>query len=129
MRIAAACAFALVLACGASAHGETDVFMRTVGFALTGNDNVEPKVIGNRASCVFAINNDLFRLDNVHTDRITRWDWSNGSQSDCMATARYLREHLNRRKMTALNYRGKCANPVPNYSNRATTPSLNMNCI
>jgi hypothetical protein len=88
MRIAAACAFALVLLCGASAHGETDVFMRTVGFALTGNDNVEPKVIGNRASCVFAINNDLFRLDNFHTDRITiqgsnvsgRRDWSNGSR-------------------------------------------------
>jgi hypothetical protein len=71
MRIAAACAFALVLACGASAHGGNGCIHATVGFALTGNDNVEPKVIGNRASCVFAINNDLFRLDNVHTDRIT----------------------------------------------------------
>jgi hypothetical protein len=44
--------------------------MRAVGFALTGSDNANPKVIGDRASCVFAVKNELFRLNNVYTDRI-----------------------------------------------------------
>jgi len=44
--------------------------MRAVGFALTGSDNAETKVIGDRANCVFAIKNELFRLNNVYTDRI-----------------------------------------------------------
>jgi hypothetical protein len=43
--------------------------MRAVGFALTGSDNADLKVI-DRASCVFAIKNELFRLNNVYTDRI-----------------------------------------------------------
>jgi hypothetical protein len=37
-------------------RAETDLFMRTVGFALTGRDDADPKVIGDRAKCVFAIN-------------------------------------------------------------------------
>jgi hypothetical protein len=44
--------------------------MRAVGFALTGSDNANPKVIGDRAGCVFAVKNELFRLNNVYTDRI-----------------------------------------------------------
>jgi len=48
---------------------ETDEFMRAVGFALTGSDKADLKVI-DRASCVFGINNALFRLNNVYTDRI-----------------------------------------------------------
>ena len=71
MRMVAARVLALILAGGVTGHAETDVFMRTVGFALTGNDNADPKVIGDRAKCVFAINNDIFHLNNVHTDRIT----------------------------------------------------------
>ena len=47
------------------------MFMRTVGFALTGSDDAVPKVIGDRANCVFAINNEIFRLNNIHADHIT----------------------------------------------------------
>ena len=75
MRVAAACVLALILAGGVAAHAETGVFMRTVGFALTGSDNADLKVIGNRAKCVFAINNDIFHLNNVHTDRIAIQGW------------------------------------------------------
>jgi len=49
--------------------------MRTVGFALTGSDDADPKVVGDRAKCVFAINNDLFRLNNVYTDRLAIQGW------------------------------------------------------
>jgi hypothetical protein len=55
---------------GAPGWAEPDVFMRAVSFALTGHDDADPKVIGDRANCVFAIGNDLFRLNNVQTDRI-----------------------------------------------------------
>jgi hypothetical protein len=41
-----------------------------VGFALTGSDNADTKVIGDRANCVFAIKTELFRLNNVYTDYI-----------------------------------------------------------
>ena len=75
MRMAATCVLASILASGVTAHAETDVFMRTVGFALTGEGSCDPKVIGDRAKCVFAINNDIFRLNNVHTDRITIQGW------------------------------------------------------
>jgi hypothetical protein len=37
--------------------------MRIVGFALTGSDDADPNVIGDRAKCVFAINHDIFRLE------------------------------------------------------------------
>jgi len=70
VRIAFACGLWLI-ACGAPAHSEPDMFMRTVGFALTGSDDAVPKVIGDRANCVFAINNEIFRLNNIHADRIT----------------------------------------------------------
>jgi hypothetical protein len=66
---------AAILASSVTAHAETDLFMRTVGFALTGSDDVDPKVIGDRAKCVFAIKNDIFYLNNVHTDRITIQEW------------------------------------------------------
>jgi hypothetical protein len=49
-------------------YAETDL-VRVVGFALTGSDNADLKVI-DRASCVFAIKNELFRLNNVYTDLI-----------------------------------------------------------
>jgi hypothetical protein len=81
VRIAFACALALMLACGAAARAEPDAFMRAVGFALTGSDDADPKVIGSRTDCVFAVNSDIFRLNNVHPDRITiqgghrQWPW------------------------------------------------------
>jgi len=37
----------------------------TSGFALTGSDDADIKVIGERADCVFASKNELFRLNNV----------------------------------------------------------------
>jgi hypothetical protein len=69
--MAGACVPASILVSGVTAHAETDVFMRTVGFALTGSDDADPKVIGERAKCVFAING----LNNVHTDRIAIQGW------------------------------------------------------
>ena len=75
MRMAGACVLASILASGVTTHAETDVFMRTVGFALTGSDDAAPKVIGNRAKCVFAINNDIFHLNNVHIDRLAIQGW------------------------------------------------------
>jgi hypothetical protein len=75
VRIAATCVLALILAGGVTARAETDVFMRAVGFALTGRDDADPKVIGDRAKCVFAINNDIFRLNNVYADRIAIQGW------------------------------------------------------
>jgi len=51
------------------AQAETDVFMRILGFALTGNDNAQPIVI-DRAKCIYAIEGDVFHLNNIHTDKL-----------------------------------------------------------
>jgi hypothetical protein len=59
----------VVFLLGRPVRAETDLMMRAVGFALTGRDDADPKVI-DRASCVFAIENELFRLNNVYTDRL-----------------------------------------------------------
>jgi hypothetical protein len=65
-----------------TAHSEVDVFLRAVGFALTGSDDADPKVVGDRANCVFAITNarwsdsdGLYHLNNVHIDRIKIEGW------------------------------------------------------
>jgi len=63
-------AFGVVFFQGCPVWAESDVFMRMVGFALTGSDNADTKAIGNRTDCVFAINNELFHLNNVYTDQI-----------------------------------------------------------
>ena len=52
-----------------TALGEVDVFMRAVGFALTGSDDAEPVAV-DRRNCVFKISDDIFRLNNIQTDRI-----------------------------------------------------------
>jgi hypothetical protein len=65
----------LLLLCG-TAHSATDVFMRGVGFALSGSDDAEPQPI-DRANCVFAYKGDVFHLNNVHTDRIKIVGWEN----------------------------------------------------
>lgn len=75
MRTMAACGLVILLALSATARGETDVFMRAVGFALTGSDDADPKIIGDRANCVFAINKDVYHLNNVQTDRIRIQGW------------------------------------------------------
>jgi hypothetical protein len=79
MKRASLVALALTLVCTTTARTEIDVFMRAVGFALTGSDDAEPKAVGDRTKCVFAIKNGVYRLNNVHTDRVTiqgwqRWD-------------------------------------------------------
>ena len=57
MRIALSCAFAvgILFLLGVPIWAEPDVFMRTVSFALTGRDDADPKVIGARTNCVFAV--------------------------------------------------------------------------
>ena len=62
-----AAGFVFLLGCPVGA--ETDEFLRAVGFALTGSDKADLKVI-DRAGCVFGTKNGLFRLNNVYTDRI-----------------------------------------------------------
>jgi hypothetical protein len=63
-------AVGLVFFFGRPVPAETDLLMRAVGFALTGSNDADVRVIGDRASCVFAIKNELFRLNNVYTDLI-----------------------------------------------------------
>jgi len=72
LRRSLTCVFAVgvVFLLSGPVGAQTDLFMRAVGFALTGSDNADLKVIGDRASCVFAVKNELFRLNNVYTDRI-----------------------------------------------------------
>lgn len=53
-----------------SVCAETDGLLHAAGFALTGSREVDTKMIGDRAECVFGIKNDLFRLNNVYTDLI-----------------------------------------------------------
>jgi hypothetical protein len=72
MRRSISCAFAVgaVLLLGCPVCAQTDLLVGAVRFALTGNDNSDLKVVGDRANCVFAVKNELFRLNNVYTDRI-----------------------------------------------------------
>jgi hypothetical protein len=55
---------------GCPVPAETDLLMRAVGFALTGSNDADVRVIGDRAGCVFAIKNEVFRLNNVYADRV-----------------------------------------------------------
>jgi hypothetical protein len=61
--------FALFVPTAGYADSESDVLLKTVAFALTANDEnrVEPLEQGN---CVFRINNDIYRLNNVRLDRL-----------------------------------------------------------
>jgi hypothetical protein len=65
VRMATACLLALILDSGVAAHAETDVFMRTVGFALTGSDDADTKVIGDRVKCVLDSAGDAVDPDAV----------------------------------------------------------------
>jgi hypothetical protein len=71
LRSTLSCVFAVgaVFLLGGPGWAETDSLMRALGFALTGSDDADLKVI-DRANCVFAIKNELFRLNNIYTDRI-----------------------------------------------------------
>jgi hypothetical protein len=76
LRSALSCAFAVgaVFLLGCPVWAEADLLMRAVGLALTGTNDAQPTVI-DRASCVFAIKNELFRLNNVYSDRIKIQGW------------------------------------------------------
>jgi hypothetical protein len=71
LRTSLSCVIAVgvVFLLGCPVWAETDSLMRALGFALTGSDDADLKVI-DRANCVFAIKNELFRLNNVYTDRL-----------------------------------------------------------
>jgi hypothetical protein len=70
-----------VLSSGAPrAEAETDVFLRALGFALTGSDDAEPTAI-DRSNCVFKVNDNIFRLNNIHTDRIKIQSWQRNTTS------------------------------------------------
>ena len=69
-------AFAVgVFVLGTPVWSEDDALVHAVGFALTGTNDVPPKVIGKLANCVFAINYDLFHLNNIYADRIKIQAW------------------------------------------------------
>jgi hypothetical protein len=129
-----AAGFVFLLACPVGA--ETDAFMRAVGFALTGSDKADPKVI-DRASCVFAIKNELFRLNNVYTDRIKiqgRQRQSFGAleqwvtvtlQGDEIVFEKTVEPPLD----MARNSRGRCGYRVPACLSRTIIPTHDTNCI
>jgi hypothetical protein len=64
----------LVSSAESAAPADGDVLIRAVGFALTGSDDVEPK-ISDRAKCVFSINDETFYLSNVQVDRLVIKEW------------------------------------------------------
>jgi hypothetical protein len=72
-------AVGVVFLLGCPVQAQTDVLIRAVGFALTGSDDAVPKVIGDRTNWVFAINNEIFHLNNVDADRITIQGWGAGN--------------------------------------------------
>jgi hypothetical protein len=45
---------------GRPVWAETALLLHAVGLALTGSDDAEPRVTGNRIDCVFAIKNDVY---------------------------------------------------------------------
>jgi hypothetical protein len=49
---------------------------------LLDSDDAEPKVIGNRANCVFVIGNNVYHLNNVQTDRIKIQGWKSNNPYD-----------------------------------------------
>jgi hypothetical protein len=60
---------------GCPVRAESDSLMSAVGFALTGTKEVQPKLIGSIGNCVFAIGNELFRLNNIYTEQIKIQGW------------------------------------------------------
>jgi hypothetical protein len=55
---------ALLLPAPGYAEAESDVFLQTVGFALTARDDTKVQAV-DQANCVFRINNEIFHLNNV----------------------------------------------------------------
>ena len=51
------------------ADSESDVLLKTVAFALTANEGTEVEAVDQR-DCVFRINKEIYRLNNVRLDRL-----------------------------------------------------------
>ena len=63
-------AVGIVFLLGCPVRAEPDLLLRAVGVALTGSEDANLSVIGNRADCVFAIKNQVFYLNNVYAERV-----------------------------------------------------------
>jgi hypothetical protein len=64
------CAAGVLLLLVRPVCAEPDALVHAAGFALTGSGDVDAKLVGDPADCVFGIKHDLFRLNNVYTDLI-----------------------------------------------------------
>jgi hypothetical protein len=67
--IAASCIFATL----GSSFAENVPLLRAVAFALTGRDHAKVQSV-DRAKCVFRLDHELFRLNNVEVDRLSIMD-------------------------------------------------------
>ncbi len=78
--VALVLAFSGVAASVSQSRAETastnSIFLEAVGFALTGSDNTQVKVI-DQSNCVFGIYSQVFHLNNVQTDRLKIQEWVN----------------------------------------------------
>jgi hypothetical protein len=61
--------FALFVPIGGYAESESDLLLKTVAFALTANDETKVESL-DRGDCVFRVNNEIYRLNNVRLDRL-----------------------------------------------------------
>jgi hypothetical protein len=61
--------FALFVPTAGYADSESDALLKTVAFALTANDGSKVESL-DPGNCVFRINNDIYRLNNVRLDRL-----------------------------------------------------------
>ena len=116
-----------------SVCAETGELMDAAGLALTGSRDVDTKMIGDPAECVFGIKKDLFRLNNVYTDLI-KIEARQGLLEQWVSVTLhggglYLRRLLKEHRMTARNSCDKCACRVRRCSDRITIPTHNTNCI
>jgi hypothetical protein len=69
MRVFFELLFALFLPTAGYAASETEVLLKTVAFALTANDETKVEPI-DQGNCVFRVNNEIYRLNNVRLDRL-----------------------------------------------------------
>ena len=61
--------FALFAPTAGYAESQSDVLLKTVAFALTANDETKVEPL-DQGDCVFRINNEIYRLNNVRLDRL-----------------------------------------------------------
>ena len=59
--------FALFAPAAGYAESQPDVFLKTVAFALTANDETKIEPL-DQGDCVFRVNKEIYRLNNVRLD-------------------------------------------------------------